>query len=104
MGLTFFGLTLKSAPEVRKVLFRQIHEIVFHGKGGYDWFSVYNMPIWLRKFVFKEIDDYYKEEKSTYENVTKGKNSSTMVNPDGTINTPAFTQASESYKGKSSYK
>ena len=94
----------KTASEVSVNLFKQLHSIIFHSKGSYDFYTIYNLPIWLRKFVFKEIDDYYKEEKSAYENATKGKNSSTMVNPDGTINTPAFTQASESYKGKSSYK
>ena len=62
------------------------------------------MPIWLRKFVFKEIDDFYKEEKKAYDNAAKNKKSSTMVNPDGIVNTPAFIKASEPYKGKSSYK
>ena len=38
-------------------LFSQIHEIVFHGQGGYDYETIYNMPIWLRKFTFKEIQD-----------------------------------------------
>ena len=36
-------------------LFTQIHEIIFHGKGGYDWNTVYSMPIWLRKFTFFKI-------------------------------------------------
>jgi hypothetical protein len=26
------------------------------------------MPIWLRKFTFSEIDKFYKEEKSAYDN------------------------------------
>lgn len=38
-----------------------IHEIVFHGKGGYDWGTVYNMPIWLRKFTFQSIQEYYQQ-------------------------------------------
>ena len=36
-----------------------IHEIVFHGNGGYDYNTVYNMPIWLRKFTFKKIQDHF---------------------------------------------
>ena len=51
--LTFFGLT----PEYRQNLFSQIHEIVFHGKGGYDFHTVYNMPIWLRNFTFKKLEE-----------------------------------------------
>lgn len=44
-------------------MFKQIHEIVFHGKGGYDWETVYNMPIWLRRFTFHAIYDYYEKQK-----------------------------------------
>ena len=41
-----------------------IHQIVFYGKGGYDFNSVYNMPIWLRKYTFiKKLINHYKEEK-----------------------------------------
>jgi hypothetical protein len=53
-GSPFFGLT----SDYRAALFRQIHEIVFHGNGGYDWHTVYNMPIWLRRFTFKEIYEF----------------------------------------------
>ncbi len=59
MDLTFFGLTSDLTPQVRISLFNQIHEIVFHGQGGYDWETVYNMPIWLRKFTFNKIQEYY---------------------------------------------
>lgn len=54
----FFGLT----PEYRSAIFKQIHEIVFHGKGGYDWDTIYNMPIWLRNLTFNLIDKYYSEQ------------------------------------------
>lgn len=58
LGSTFFGLT----PDYRKNLFSQIHEIVFNGKGGYSWTEVYNMPIWLRRFTFEKMKEYYAEE------------------------------------------
>jgi len=35
---------------------------VFHSKGGYDWGTVYNMPIWLRKFTFSAINEFHKEQ------------------------------------------
>ena len=56
--LAFFGLT----PEYRQNLFSQIHEIIFHGNGGYDWHTLYNMPIWLRNFTFKKIEEWYKKQ------------------------------------------
>ena len=102
--MAFFGLTLNDAPQIRVNLFRQLHSIIFHSKGAYDFYTISNLPIWLRKFVFKEIDDYYKEEQKSYEAASKGKSTSNLVNTDGTINTPEFAKASKPYKGKTSYK
>jgi hypothetical protein len=45
-------------------LFSQIHEIVFHGQGGYDYETIYNMPIWLRKFTFNKIKEWYDQSKA----------------------------------------
>ena len=56
---TFFSLTPNEAAEYRQNLFSQIHEIVFHGGGGYDWDTIYRMPIWLRNFTFKKISDHF---------------------------------------------
>ena len=86
MGLSFFGLTSDNAPQVRAALFKQIHEIVFYGKGGYDWNTVYNMPIWLRKFTFTQIQNYYKEEKEAIEKKPNSRGKQTVINTDGTIN------------------
>ena len=84
-------------------LFTQIHEIVFHGKGGYDWNTVYSMPIWLRKFTFHKINEFYSEESKATEQATQGKNKTTAVDSSGKVNTPAFAQASKPFN-KMSYK
>lgn len=65
LDLTFFGLTPELARDYRINLFTQLHEMVFHGQGGYDWETVYNMPIWLRKFVFRKMKEYYEEKNNT---------------------------------------
>ena len=65
MDLTFFGLTPDLAPQARVNLFSQIHDIVFHGQGGYDWNTVYNMPIWLRKFTFNKMREYYDKQNAS---------------------------------------
>lgn len=62
MDLAFFGLTSNNVNQIRVHTFSQIHEIVFHGKGGYDWETVYNMPIWLRKFTFNRIKEFYESQ------------------------------------------
>jgi len=67
LDLAFFGLTSDLIPQVRSNLFTQIHEIVFHGNGGYDWNTVYNMPTWLRKFTFNKLREYYENQNKQQE-------------------------------------
>ena len=65
---TFFSLTPNQAAEYRQNLFTQIHEIVFHGGGGYDWDTLYSMPIWLRNFTFKKISDHFEAKNKAQRN------------------------------------
>ena len=95
--LAFFGLTLEVAPQARINLFSQIHEIVFHGKGGYDYYTIYNMPIWLRKFTFHKIEKWYSDESDAINKANQG-NSTQVVNADGKVNVPEFLAASKQYK------
>jgi hypothetical protein len=99
LGLAFFGLTSDNIAPARASLFNQIHQIVFYGKGGYDWYTVYNMPIWLRRWTFNEIKNHYEEEKDAIEgksNSSKGKQ--TVINSDGTIKTPELLQKAANIK------
>ena len=98
MDSSFFGLTSDTSPEYRVNLFRQIHEIVFHGNGGYSWADIYNMPRWLRLFTLKEIENHFKKQKEQYDNASSD-GSSTVVGPDGKINPKSFPTLN-----KSSYK
>jgi hypothetical protein len=95
LELSFFGLTSEIAPQVRANLFTQIHEIVFHGKGGYDWDTIYNMPRWLRQFTFNKINGFYKKENEEYEKASSKNNGnkSTLVDSAGNINKQAFKEA-----------
>lgn len=107
LGLTFFGLTSNTAPLIRKSIFKAIHDIVFHGNGGFDYHTVYNMPIWLRKYTRSQIQEYFddtnkKQDEAMELHKNGGKKS--LVNSEGKINTPQFKQASKEYEGKSSYK
>jgi hypothetical protein len=61
--LTFFGLTFNSVSGFRLSIFNQIHEIVFHGQGGYSYDVIYNMPIWLRNYTFNKLKEYYHQSK-----------------------------------------
>ena len=70
----FFGLT----PDRRSSIFKQIHEIVFHGNGGYSWHDVYNMPIWLRKFTFNEMQTYFTDQAEKIKAKNKPKETKTL--------------------------
>tara|TARA_R100000951_G_C2551044_1_gene152457 strand:- start:69 stop:335 length:267 start_codon:yes stop_codon:yes gene_type:complete len=70
LGSTFFGLTQGD----KLAIYTTIHEIVFHGKGGYSWSEVYNMPIWLRKFTFNKLKDWYAEKKEENDQAVKQAN------------------------------
>ena len=69
LGLTFFGLTLK----YRANLFTQIHDLVFHGGGGFKHSEVYNMPIWMRRFHIKKINEFNETQKEEIEKGWDGK-------------------------------
>ena len=92
MDYRFFGLTLDNAQEFRYNLFTQIHNIVYHGNGGYDWYSVYNMPIWMRNFHTRKISEYNKKQNEEMKKqnsqisseVAKGPN----INPSSIYNIP----------------
>jgi hypothetical protein len=99
LGLAFFGLTSDNIAPARASLFNQIHQIVFYGKGGYDWHTVYNMPIWLRRWTFNEIKNHYEEETDATEKSGKtGGGKQTVINSDGTIKTPELLQKAANTK------
>ena len=65
---SFFGLT----PQYRNTLFTQIHDLVYHGGGGFIHSEVYNMPIWLRKFHINKISEYNQKQNEEMEQAKKG--------------------------------
>ena len=68
MVLSFFGLT----SQYKKLVFDQIHDLVFHGGGGFLHSEVYNMPVWLRRFHIKKIIEFNKEQNEKIEQQRKG--------------------------------
>ena len=102
MGLAFFGLNKYNISQSRINLFRQIHEIVYHGNGGYDWQTVYNMPIWLRRFTFQEIADYVEKQNSPNESSNDGANK-TVIDREGKVQLPDVLQQAQSAQ-RSTYK
>ena len=87
MVSTFFGLT----PQYRTILFSQIHDLVYHGGGGFIHSEVYNMPIWMRLFHISRINEHNKKQKEEIEKAQKGSTptkgiAKPGVNPSSTYN------------------
>jgi len=53
----FFGL----APEYKLGLHEEIFSLCYHGKGGFSWNEVYNLPIHLRRFYIQQVSKAIEE-------------------------------------------
>lgn len=105
MGLNFFGITHNNAPQIRKNLFTQIHEIVFHGKGGYDWETVYSMPRWLRQFTFNQIDKFYIKQKEEQDKNSQNSNKiKNLIDSEGNIDYKSIPSQFKNKKSPPRYK
>ena len=86
---SFFGLT----PQYRNILFTQVHDLVYHGGGGFIHSEVYNMPTWMRIFHISKINKYVEKQN---EEQRKAEGNSSMgddnkiykpnINPSSTYN------------------
>jgi hypothetical protein len=91
-------------------MFLQIHEIVYYGGGGYDWNTIYDMPIWLRNFTHKQIADAIASKNEAAENasIQNSRQPNTTVINTGDIKDkakmPAEYRADSSYIAKMSKK
>jgi hypothetical protein len=82
---SFFGLTLN----YRKSIWIEIHDLVYHGNGGFIHSEVYDMPIWLRKFHISQINKFHKKQD---EEMKKAQGQSDMG--DGKIKRPNINPSS----------
>ena len=44
-----------------------MHDLVYHGGGGFLHSEVYNMPVWLRKFHSSKINEFLKDKNKRIE-------------------------------------
>ena len=69
-----------------------MHDLVYHGGGGFLHSEVYNMPTWMRRFHIQKINEHVKEQNKEMEDAKQGKsNSSDMargpnITPSSTYN------------------
>lgn len=76
----FFFLTAEDRPYIHN----EIWSLLYHGQGGFDYVSVYNMPIWLRQYYLKKIIDFNEDKgaKNASQQAQKqAQNSNTILRP-----------------------
>ena len=66
---SFFGLRDADKPAIHE----QIFSLCFHGKGGFSFTEVYNMPTYLRRFYIQSASKFYEEEQKEYKKSSKKK-------------------------------
>ena len=53
MGRTFFGLTSEHKVEIHKTLFM----LAYYSNGAFTTNDVYHMPVYLRTFYLKQLEE-----------------------------------------------
>ena len=63
MGSRFFGLT----PSYKFQVYDEVHDLVYYGKGGFLYSEVYNMPIHIRRYHIRKINDLHEKHNEEHE-------------------------------------
>ena len=61
LDLTFFGFDASYRVQLHDTIFN----IIWFGEGRWDWDTVYNMPVFLRNFWIKKINEIIDNKKQT---------------------------------------
>ena len=48
-------------------VYNEVHDLSYHGGGGFSYSEVYNMPIYLRRYSIRRINDHLKEKREREE-------------------------------------
>ena len=66
----------------------EVHDLVYHGRGGFPYDQVYNMPIPYRRYHIQKINEYLEKKAEAEE-----KSRSSSPKPSNKISKPAIPQA-----------
>lgn len=66
-GPTFFGLTSEHKVEIHKTLFT----MAYYSNGAFDFQQAYNMPVYLRTFHMKQLEEAKTKEAEAVKSAQK---------------------------------
>ena len=67
LNQTFFGFN----AEDRVILHENIFNMIWYSDGKLDWDTVYNLPVFLRRFYSKKINKIFREQEEAIEHAKK---------------------------------
>jgi len=67
LAQTFFGFS----PQHRIVMHENLFNMVWHGEGRWDWDTIYNMPVHIRRFWEKQVTTIIKSRIEQHESSKK---------------------------------
>jgi len=70
LGSAFFGLTSNYKFQV----YDEIHDLVYYGNGGFLYSEVYNMPIHIRRFHIRKINDLHEKHNEEHKKALETSN------------------------------
>ncbi len=53
------------------VVYNEVHDLAYHGGGGFSYSEVYNMPIYLRRYSIHRINEHLQKQKDAQEEAQK---------------------------------
>jgi hypothetical protein len=59
LELTFFGFDASYRVQLQDTIF----DMIWFGEGRWDWDTIYNMPVFLRNFWIKKINNIVQQQK-----------------------------------------
>jgi hypothetical protein len=51
----------------------EVHDLVYHGKGGFIYSEVWNMPVMTRRYHIRKINEFLEKKAEAEEKAMKGK-------------------------------
>ncbi len=52
-------------------VYNEVHDLSYHGGGGFTYSEVYSMPIYLRRYSIRRINEHLEKQKESQEKAQK---------------------------------
>jgi hypothetical protein len=68
----------------------EIHDLTYHGGGGFIYSEVWQMPVMTRRYHIKKINEFLQKKAEAEEKATKGSNTMDAKSYAKSTNVPDF--------------